>query len=125
MTYPEKKYNAKIYCFFDEIQVVQGWESFIDRLLRTENCQVYLTGSSAKMLSKEIGTQMRGRALSRELFPFSFGEYLDHVHVVSSRDASKIDRILIQKTFGDYFEEGGFPEVAGLAKQLRIKINRP
>ena len=124
MIYPEKKYSAKLYCFFDEIQVVQGWESFIDRLLRTENCEVYLTGSSAKMLSKEIGTQMRGRALSWELFPFSFEEYLDHVHVVGSPDVSTIDRILIQKTFGDYYEEGGFPEVAGLAKQLRIKIHQ-
>ncbi|MEI6138373.1 MAG: ATP-binding protein [Mariniphaga sp.] len=124
MIYPEKKYSGKIYCFFDEIQVVQGWEPFIDRLLRTENCEVYLTGSSAKMLSKEIGTQMRGRALSWELFPFCFEEYLEHVHVVSSPDASTIDRILIQKTFGDYYEEGGFPEVAGLGKQLRIKIHQ-
>ena len=62
--YPEKKYAEKIFCFFDEIQVVAGWEPFVDRLMRTEKCEVYITGSSAQMLSREIATQMRGRALS-------------------------------------------------------------
>jgi uncharacterized protein len=62
--YPEKKDNEKVYFFFDEIQAVANWEPFVDRLMRTELCQVYITGSSAKMLSKEIATQMRGRGLS-------------------------------------------------------------
>jgi len=75
--YPEKKNTENIYCFFDEIQIVSGWEPFIDRLIRTEKCEVYITGSSAQMLSKEIATQMRGRALSWEMFPFSFREFLD------------------------------------------------
>ena len=75
--YPEKKGDETVYCFFDEIQAVPGWEPFVDRLLRTEQCEVYITGSSAQMLSKEIATQMRGRALSWEMFPFSFREFLD------------------------------------------------
>jgi predicted AAA+ superfamily ATPase len=75
--FPEKKNTETIHCFFDEIQAIPGWEPFIDRLMRTEKCQVYLTGSSARMLSKEIATQMRGRALSWEMFPFSFREFLD------------------------------------------------
>jgi uncharacterized protein len=124
MIYPEKKLQEKIYCFFDEIQVVQGWESFIDRILRTENCEVYITGSSAKMLSKEIGTQMRGRALSWELFPFSFSEYLDRSGIKNTLIASTRDRIIIQKTFADFYEQGGFPEVIGLDKPLRIKIHQ-
>ena len=62
--YPEKKNTETVYCFFDEIQVVPGWEPFVDRLMRTEKCEVYITGSSAQMLSREIATQMRGRALS-------------------------------------------------------------
>ena len=45
--YPEKKNAETVYCFFDEIQVVAGWEPFVDRLLRTEQCEVWLTGSSA------------------------------------------------------------------------------
>ena len=66
--YPEKKNAQKVYCFFDEIQTVPGWEAFVDRVMRTEVCEVYITGSSARMLSREIATQMRGRALSWELF---------------------------------------------------------
>ncbi len=76
--YPEKKNTETIFCFFDEIQVVPGWEPFVDHLMRTEKCEVYLTGSSAQMLAKEIATQMRGRALPWELFPFSFREFLDY-----------------------------------------------
>ena len=124
LIYPEKKLHDKIYCFFDEIQVVTGWESFIDRILRTENCEVYITGSSAKMLSKEIGTQMRGRGLSWELFPFSFSEYLNHSGIKNTLPASSRDRILIQKTFADFYEQGGFPEVIGMDKPLRIKIHQ-
>jgi uncharacterized protein len=110
--YPEKKNTEKIYCFFDEIQSVPGWEPFIDRLMRTEKCEIWLTGSSARMLSKEIATQMRGRALSWEIFPFSFREFLDSKEIASERDFSTKKRLLIQKAFEEYWETGGFPEVA-------------
>lgn len=124
MIYPEKKLKEKIYCFFDEIQVIKGWEAFIDRILRTENCEVFLTGSSAKMLSKEIGTQMRGRALSWELFPFSFSEYLDSSGNLNTLPVTTRDRIITQKTFVDFYEQGGFPEVIGLDKPMRIRIHQ-
>ncbi len=75
--------------------------------MRTEKCEVYLTGSSARMLSKEIATQMQGRALSWEMFPFSFKR-----------------RLLVQKAFGEYWETGGFPEVLGLPRQLRVKTHQ-
>ena len=51
--YPEKKNAETVHCFFDEIQVVEDWEPFVDRLMRTEKCEVYLTGSSARMLSSK------------------------------------------------------------------------
>ena len=124
MIYPEKKNREKVYCFFDEIQVMLGWEAFVDRMLRDENCEIYLTGSSAKMLSKEIGTQMRGRALSWELFPFSFREYLLHLGIENDQPAITRTRLRIQKAFGDYFEQGGFPEVIGADRTLRIKIHQ-
>ena len=54
LIYPEKKLHDKIYCFFDEIQVVTGWESFIDRILRTENCEVYITGCLQKCFQKRL-----------------------------------------------------------------------
>ncbi len=122
--YPEKKNIEKIYCFFDEIQVIENWEPFLDRLLRTEKCEVYITGSSAQMLSKEIATQMRGRALSWEMFPFSFREFLDFKHIESDEALSTKKRLFIQKAFEEYWQAGGFPEVAGLGRQLRIKTHQ-
>jgi predicted AAA+ superfamily ATPase len=122
--YPEKKNTEKLYCFFDEIQTISGWEPFVDRLIRTEKCQVNITGSSARMLSKEIATQMRGRALSWEVFPFTFQEYLDFKKIESQGSLSTKKRLLVQKAFDEYWETGGFPEVAGLEKHLRIKIHQ-
>ncbi len=122
--YPEKKNSETVYCFFDEIQAVEGWEPFVDRLMRTEKCEVYLSGSSARMLSREIATQMRGRALSWELFPFSFREFLDYKGIDSAGPLSTKQRLTVQKAFDEYWETGGFPEVAGLERQLRIKIHQ-
>ncbi len=122
--YPEKKNTETVYCFFDEVQAVPGWEPFVDRLMRTEKCQVYLTGSSARMLSKEIATQMRGRALSWEIFPFSFREFLDYKGIDSEGALSTKKRLIIQKAFEEYWETGGFPEVAGLSRRLRIKTHQ-
>lgn len=122
--YPEKKNTETVYCFFDEIQAIPDWEPFVDRLLRTEQCEVYITGSSARMLSREIATQMRGRALSREMFPFSFREFLDFKGMESSVPLSTKKRLTVQKLFGEYSETGGFPEVAGLDRMLRIRIHQ-
>ena len=122
--FPEKKNSETIHCFFDEIQVVPGWEPFVDRVMRTENCEVYITGSSAQMLSKEIATQMRGRALSWELFPFSFQEFLDFKGIEAELPFASKKRFQIQKAFAEYWEKGGFPEVAGLNRQLRIKTHQ-
>ena len=70
--YPEKKGTETLYCFFDEIQEADNWEPFVDRILRTERCEVFISGASAKMLSKELASQMRGRSIAWELFPFPF-----------------------------------------------------
>lgn len=122
--YPEKKGTERVYWFFDEIQVIPKWEPFVDRLLRTENSEVYITGSSAQMLSREIATQMRGRALSWEIFPFSFREYLDYKEIHAGVSLSTKKRLLIQKAFEEYWETGGFPEVAGVERNLRIKTHQ-
>lgn len=122
--YPEKKNAETIYCFFDEIQAVVGWEPFIDRLMRTEKCEVYITGSSAQMLSREIATQMRGRALSWEMFPFSFREFLDFKGIEIHGPLSTKKRLIVQKAFEAYWAAGGFPEVAGFDRQLRIKTHQ-
>ena len=122
--FPEKKNTETVYCFFDEIQAFTGWEPFVDRLMRTEQCEVYITGSSSQMLSREIATQMRGRALSWELFPFSFREYLDYKGIENTGPLSTKKRLLIQKAFDEYWKIGGFPEVAAFDRNLRIKIHQ-
>jgi uncharacterized protein len=122
--FPKKKNSETVYCFFDEIQSVPGWEPFVDRLMRTEKCEIYITGSSAKMLSKEIATQMRGRALSWEMFPFSFIEFLDYKGIKKEDSLSTKKRLIVQKAFEEYWETGGFPEVLGLSRSLRIKIHQ-
>jgi hypothetical protein len=73
--FPEM-HSQKAYFFFDEIQYVNRWAQFVNRLQTTESCEVCITGSSAKLVSKEIATELGGRALSWELFPFSFREFL-------------------------------------------------
>lgn len=62
--------------FFDEIQDVPGWEKFVRRLVDTVSRHVFITGSSARLLSREIATALRGRTLAYTLFPFSFSEYM-------------------------------------------------
>ena len=122
--YPEKKGNETVSFYFDEIQVVPGWEKFIERLLRTEKCRIFLTGSSAHMLSREIATQMRGRALPQEVFPFSFAEFLRFHQIDAAEPLTTKMTFTIRKGFDRYWESGGFPEVAGISSSLRIRIHQ-
>lgn len=121
--YPEKKGVEEIYCFFDEIQEAQNWEPFIDRILRTEKCSVFISGSSAKMLSKEVATQMRGRSIVWELFPFSFKEFVDYKGVDYKKLTSR-NRLILKKCFDEYFQKGGFPEVRDVTDKIRIIIHQ-
>ncbi|MCA8938974.1 MAG: ATP-binding protein [Planctomycetes bacterium] len=122
--YPEKRGKERIYCFFDEIQVVEGWERFVDRVLRTEDCEVYISGSSAELLSKEVATQMRGRSLTWEMFPFSFREYLQAKDLPTGPNFSSHDWILVAKAFEDYWHCGGFPEVMDQSRPQRVQTHQ-
>jgi predicted AAA+ superfamily ATPase len=121
--YPEKKGHEEVFCFFDEIQEIRGWEAFVDRLMRTERCRVFITGSSARMLSKEIATQMRGRSLAWELFPFSFAEWIDYKGVNDKPGTSRF-RLRSKKAFEEYWDCGGFPEVRNVERHLRVMIHQ-
>ena len=121
--YPENR-NQTSYFFFDEIQRIDQWEIFIRRLIDTENVQIYLTGSSSKLLSKEIATGLRVRFLTIEIFPFSFYEFLifhglfkDKPKTFGAKNAS-----VLRKAVRNYFETGGFPEVQNIDHNLRIEI---
>lgn len=121
--YPEKRRKEKVYFFFDEIQLYPNWELFVERLRREENCEIYITGSSARMLSKEIGTALRGRTLSWELFPFSFSEYLTRCNPPRNKKSSNY-RLFMQNAWERYKEEGGFPAVFGIDVTLRRQLHR-
>ncbi|XRP96334.1 ATP-binding protein [Methanocaldococcus sp. 16A] len=103
--------NEKITFFFDEIQEVENWEIVIKRLVEREGHNVYLTGSSSKLLSKEIATQLRGRCLSVELFPLSFKEYLRFKGLEFDEILTEQEKALILRYLDDYLTYGGFPEV--------------
>ncbi len=109
---------------FDEIHVVEGWQKVIRTVLDQEMAQVYLSGSSAKMLSTEIATSLRGRSLAVEVFPFSFSEHLLHSGIHQSDMVfSKADvRSRIQNELRKYLAQGGFPEVANLEPGIAREI---
>ncbi|MFH1146234.1 MAG: ATP-binding protein [Pseudomonadota bacterium] len=117
--YPGKK-NEKVYFFFDEIQNVQNWEKFVRRLYDTENCAIFLTGSSAKLLSREIATALRGRTLSYEVFPLSFREFLRFKGTKADSHSSKA-RAMIRNAFSDYLTRGGFPELINYDQAVLTK----
>jgi predicted AAA+ superfamily ATPase len=106
--YP-RKHEERVYFFFDELQHVNRWAQLVNRIQTTQLCEVYITGSSAKLLSKEIATELGGRTFTWEMFPFSFTEFLrangkpQTITDIASRDA-------IISAFDSYVEMGGMPE---------------
>jgi predicted AAA+ superfamily ATPase len=108
--------------FLDEIQIVSGWERFVRRMVDTEQAHVCVTGSSAKLLSREIATSLRGRSLTTELFPFSLAEALEHRAIVPDPHPSATVRSEIEHAAGNYLRRGGFPEVQSLDEPTRIRV---
>lgn len=118
--YPQKK-DSKVYAFFDEVQNVPGWERFVRRVNDTENIQLYITGSSSKILSKELATTLRGRTIAYEVFPFSFTEYLDFKNIDHKTTSSK-QKAKVVNAFNNYLLKGGFPEILDCQENERIDI---
>lgn len=83
---------------FDEIQIIKGWERYVRQKL-DENFKVFVTGSNASLLSKELGTSLTGRHITSELFPFSFKEFCRFKDIEPNEHATK-----------EYMQLGGFPE---------------
>jgi len=121
--YPEHR-NTECYFFFDEIQRIDQWEIFIRRLLDTENVRVYLTGSSSKLLSTEIASNLRGRSMPIEIFPFSFREFLKYhgLFLETPITFGAKTTSTLRKAARDYLEVGGFPEVQRLERNLRMEV---
>ncbi len=110
--------------YLDEVQNVPGWERFVRRLLDQGTVHVLVTGSSSKMLSAEIATSLRGRALATEVLPFGFGEALRHAGLAlpTAWPVGPAERARLSHAFAAYFESGGFPEVQAVEPTLRRRI---
>lgn len=100
------------YLILDEIQDVDGWYLFVNRLLRTD-LHIFVTGSNAKLLSGELATHLTGRYNEIHLFPFSFSEYCQYHHIDTQGITTKAEAER-KRAFMDYIHDGGFPEMQGL-----------
>lgn len=111
------------YLFLDEIQNVKNWEVIVRELHDLGKYRIFLTGSSSKLLSREIATQLRGRTLSYLLLPFSFREFLraKGVKVEEFRTRDEVARL--KHHLLEYLEFGGFPDVV-LSGEEKAKILR-
>lgn len=104
-------YDCAPVFFFDEIQNVEGWEHFARRLANRKY-QVFITGSNAKMLSRDIQTVLGGRYLDEAIYPYSFQEYLEAQGVVLSKEWQYgRERSKVQQLYAQYIQWGGFPEL--------------
>jgi predicted AAA+ superfamily ATPase len=123
--YPELRDHETVYWFLDEIQLVAGWERFVRRVLDSEQVEIVVSGSSARMLSREVHTSLRGRGIETVIRPFSFREFLRHRGEEPEKDAARwtaAERSLVEKRFQEYLFAGGFPETQGLSPALRIEL---
>ncbi len=114
-----KIYEKFEHIFLDEIQNVDGWPLFVNRLLRT-GMHVILTGSNAKLLSNDLATHLTGRSSEIALYPFSFGEYCNMKGVDCHRRTTQ-GIAMQRKAFDDYLQQGGFPELLQI-KNSKIYI---
>ena len=122
--YPKNK-EKKVYLILDEIQNVPNWEKYVRRIMDNENIQVLITGSSSKLLSKEIATSMRGRAISYTVLPFSFREYLALKQFPFKEHLSSKKRAEILSLLSEYQKFGAYPEIVlENSSDIKVKILR-
>lgn len=104
-------FSFKPIFFFDEIQNIEGWEHFARRLAN-QKYMVFITGSNAKMLSRDIATTLGARYFDEKIYPYSFCEYLEAngIHLEDNWIYSRL-KSTVQQHFNEYFKWGGFPEL--------------
>lgn len=123
--FPALRQQERVTWCLDEIQAVAGWERFVRRLLDSEKVEVFLSGSSAALLSREVATAMRGRGWEVLLHPFSFEEVLRHRGLAVPEApglASAAERSALEGAFVEYLGTGGFPEAQGLDDATRRRL---
>lgn len=123
--YPDLRGRETVHWFLDEIQLIADWERFVRRVMDSEKVQIVVSGSSARMLSREVHTSLRGRGMETIIRPFSFREFLRYRGEEPKTEPARwtsSTRSRIEKRFGEFLREGGFPETQALSPSLRVDL---
>ena len=118
--YPEVS-GRRRYLFFDEVQGVPSWETYLRRLHDTEDARLFVTGSSSHLLSRELATGLRGRSISFEVFPLSFAEFL-RFRGLEHTPYSRVSESRMASALEEYLKTGGLPEVVLADESMRPRI---
>ena len=108
--------HSKTYILIDEIQEVLEWEKAVRSFMVDLDCDIYLTGSNAHLLSGELATYLAGRYVELELYPLSFNEYIDFYEVSEDKKSD------VEETFNDYLKYGGFPGLYQMPEDDELKV---
>lgn len=117
--------RARMALYLDEVQLVPGWEGLVRRLMDGGGLDVFVSGSSAKLLSREVATSLRGRGMEVLVHPFSFREALRHADAEPRVPFARLDageRAALDRRLRGYLAEGGFPEAQGLDPRDRARL---
>ena len=113
--------DGRLYLFLDEVQSAPGWERWVRRVCDTEDASVFVTGSSSRLLTRDLSSAMRGRSVTFEVFPLGFREFLVfrgvQYEAYNARSESRV-----RAAFEDYLRWGGFPEVVLAEPAMRPLI---
>ncbi len=123
--FPQHRGAETVWWFLDEVQLLPGWDRFVRRVMDEEKVEVVVSGSSAKMLSREVHTSLRGRGTETVIRPFSFREFLRHRGEEPEGPSAPLvarERSLVEKRFREYLTIGGMPELQGLEVDVRLDL---
>lgn len=124
---PAVREHGRRTVYLDEVQVVSGWEMVVRRLLDAHDTEVFVSGSSARLLSREVHTSLRGRSMDVLVHPFSFREALRHEGEEPAKEWARLtrdERAGIEAALRRYLEVGGFPEAQGTDARDRTHLLR-
>lgn len=123
--YPGLRESGACTLYLDEVQIVPGWEGLVRRLVDAGGVELFVSGSSARLVSREVATSLRGRAMEVLVFPFSFREALRHAGAEPSKDWARLrpaERMALDHRLRRYLVEGGFPEAQGAEPRDRTAL---
>lgn len=122
---PGLRESGALSIYLDEVQLVSGWQSLVRRLLDVGGIEIFVSGSSAKLLSREVATSLRGRGMEVLVHPFSFREALRHIGQEPDAPWERLNstaRAALDAALRRYLEEGGFPEAQQTERRDRLAL---